>query len=86
MIRQHTYLDRDEIPPEGFTGSVNMSRTHVDHCIESLRLRVMCAVDVTLVPVRLEEDLTLGAVPVLTKHVSRNFDKLVDLFPLIQPS
>ncbi|KAF8854841.1 hypothetical protein BDZ45DRAFT_693080 [Acephala macrosclerotiorum] len=69
MIRQHTYLDHYEIPPEGFTGSANMSRTHVDHCIESLRPRVMCAVDVTLVPFRLEEDLPLGAVPVLTKHL-----------------
>lgn len=80
MIRQHTYLDHYEIPPEGFTGSANMSRTHVDHCIESLRPRVMCAVDVTLVPFRLEEDLPLGAVPVLTKHVSRNLVKMMLIF------
>ncbi|KAF3387656.1 hypothetical protein F1880_001352, partial [Penicillium rolfsii] len=40
MIRQYTYLASYEVPPEGFRKSPEMSRTHVDHCIETLRIHL----------------------------------------------
>lgn len=79
MIRQYTYLDSYEVPPEGFQKSSEMSRTHVDHCIETLRIHLMCAGDVTPVLVRLNDSTPLGAeADFSTHHKCRRFDKLTE--------
>ncbi|KAJ6128951.1 Protein of unknown function DUF3328 [Penicillium samsonianum] len=79
MIRQYTYLDSYEVPPEGFQKSPEMSRTHVDHCIETLRIHLMCAGDVTPVLVRLDDSKPLGAeADFSTHHKCRRFDKLTE--------
>jgi len=79
MIRQYTYLSYYDVLPEGFRKGDEMSRTHVDHCIETLRIQLMCTGDVTLVPVRLDEDAPLGAQAVFsTRHKCRNYHKLVE--------
>ncbi|KAJ6149819.1 Protein of unknown function DUF3328 [Penicillium samsonianum] len=79
LIRQYTYLDSYEVPPEGFQRSPEMSRIHVDHCIETLRIHLMCAGDVTPVLVRLDESKPLGAeADFSTHHKCRRFNKLTE--------
>lgn len=83
MIRQYTYLDTYENKPEGFRISAEMSRTHVDHCIETLRIALMCTGDVTPVLIRLDESKPLGAdADFQTHHKCRRFDKLTDWMKL----
>ncbi|EKV12732.1 hypothetical protein PDIG_41680 [Penicillium digitatum PHI26] len=79
MIRQYTYLDSYEVLPEGFQTSQEISRIHVDHCIETLRLHLICAGDVTPVLLRLNESKPLGAeADFSTHHKCRRFDKLTE--------
>jgi len=78
-IRQYTYLDSYETPPEHFRGSPEMLRTHVDHCIESLRLATMCQGDVTPLFIRHDPSNPLGDVADFSNyHKCRRFDKLLD--------
>jgi hypothetical protein len=53
-----------------------LGRTHVDHCIETLRLSLMCYGDVT--PVMLQYNRATGArqTDFNTHHKCRNFDKI----------
>ncbi|OCL00371.1 uncharacterized protein K441DRAFT_651284 [Cenococcum geophilum 1.58] len=78
-IRQYTYLDSYETPPEHFRGTPQMARTHVDHCIESLRIAIMCHGDVTPLLIRHDPSNPLGDVADFSNHHKcRRFDKLVD--------
>lgn len=47
LIRQFTWLDRYIVRPSDLRGSLVENRMHVDHCIETLRLALMCNADVT---------------------------------------
>ncbi|MCJ1475783.1 hypothetical protein MMC13_004447 [Lambiella insularis] len=79
MIRQYTWLDAYATPPPGLDRSPEMSRTHVDHCIETIRRALMCVGDVTPVLVKLDPKAPLGAqAEFSTFHKCRKFDKLVD--------
>ncbi|EFY91586.1 hypothetical protein MAC_02471 [Metarhizium acridum CQMa 102] len=54
-------------------------RTHVDHCIEALRLSLMCAGDITPVLFLHDEASPLGVrADFNVHHKCRTFDKLVD--------
>lgn len=83
MIRQYTYLDSYEVKPEGFTHSAEMSRVHVDHCIETLRIALMCVGDVTPVLIKLDKSKPLGAeADFSSHHKCRRFDRLTDWMKL----
>ena len=54
---------------------------HVDHCINSLRLKIMCVADVTPLLHVIDESRPLGAVPDFnTQHKCRNFHDIRDWF------
>ncbi len=82
MIRQYTYLDSYEVPPDVFRHSAELSRTHVDHCIETLRIALMCAGDVTPVLLRVDESKPLDQADFSTHHKCRRFDRLTDWMKL----
>jgi hypothetical protein len=55
------------------------NRMHIDHCIETLRLTLMCHGDIT--PLLIREDLkapTGQSLDFNTHHKCRNFDKISD--------
>ena len=47
VIRKFTWLEHYEGIPIGFTNDPEDVRTHVDHCLETLRLTLMCNADLT---------------------------------------
>lgn len=50
---------------------------HVDHCIDALRIRLMCHADVTPFLHVLEPEAELGATPDFnTQHKCKKFDKI----------
>ncbi|CAJ2504757.1 Uu.00g121510.m01.CDS01 [Anthostomella pinea] len=54
-------------------------RMHVDHCIETLRLQLMCNADVTPLLILLDDSSEHGtAADFNTHHKCRNWDKLLD--------
>jgi hypothetical protein len=62
----------------GFEDPVT-TRTHVDHCIESLRLSFMCYGDITPVLVELDNTTRGGRkADFNVHHKCRNFEKIVN--------
>lgn len=61
--------------PDGLSMSPLKNRMHVDHCIESLRIALMCWGDVTPLLIRLGGPAGAKA-DFNTHHRCRNFDKL----------
>ncbi|MCJ1402924.1 hypothetical protein MMC11_006145 [Xylographa trunciseda] len=88
LIRQYTwreyyeaYPDRVETPSDIVLDTKEGLRTHVDHCIETLRLNLMCHGDVTpYIFVKESDDDILGTADFNAHHKCRRFDKLVDFF------
>ena len=77
-IRIYTYLDSYETPPKHFTGSPQMIRAHIDHCIESLRLSIMCHGDTTPVLIKHDPSDPLNDMADFSNHHKcRRYDKLV---------
>lgn len=55
-----------------------MTRMHVDHCIETLRISLMCTADVTPLLYLYDKERTLGfSADFNTFHKCRDFDKIV---------
>jgi hypothetical protein len=82
MIRQFTWLDWYNRHPE-FPMPINLQdtdlgqRMHVDHCIETLRLTLMCFADTT--PLLLIKDPTEtlgGRADFNTHHKCRKFENI----------
>ncbi|TDZ21041.1 Cyclochlorotine biosynthesis protein O [Colletotrichum orbiculare MAFF 240422] len=77
-LRKWTYIEwyQDELPPE-FDGPEYLQRLHIDHCIEMLRLSLMCTADVTPVLAWKDPEAPLGKrADFSTFHRCRNFDKI----------
>ncbi|KAK7184349.1 hypothetical protein PSPO01_09726 [Paraphaeosphaeria sporulosa] len=53
MIRQYTWLNEFNASFFGLEDGPKLNRMHVDHCIETLRLALMCRADTTPLLVRL---------------------------------
>lgn len=54
-------------------------RMHVDHCIEALRLSLMCYADITPLLIKKSSRLKVGRMADFNvHHKCRNFDKIVD--------
>ncbi|KAK2779161.1 hypothetical protein CKAH01_11420 [Colletotrichum kahawae] len=80
LVRQFTYRDSYNYSMEvPFGDTAAMLRLHVDHCIETIRLNLMCAGDVTPFLVTLDPQNKLGESPDFeTLHRCRKFDKLAE--------
>ncbi|KAH8879266.1 hypothetical protein GQ53DRAFT_855067 [Thozetella sp. PMI_491] len=81
LIRMYTWLQagKYETPPGGLTSTPVGNRMHVDHCIETLRITLMCHGDVTPILVLSDPTAPLGArADFNTHHKCRNFDKISD--------
>ncbi|TDZ21043.1 Cyclochlorotine biosynthesis protein O [Colletotrichum orbiculare MAFF 240422] len=80
LVRQFTYRDSYNYSMEvPFGDTAAMLRLHVDHCIETIRLNLMCAGDVTPFLVTLDPQNKLGESPDFeTLHRCRRFDKLAE--------
>ncbi|KAL2277824.1 hypothetical protein FJTKL_15115 [Diaporthe vaccinii] len=78
FIRQYTYKDEyDYSTLPSFDGSPRLVREHVDHCINSLRIYLQCASDVTPYLMRRDTQKPLGIDPDFnTQHKCRNFDAI----------
>ncbi|PCG89627.1 Protein of unknown function DUF3328 [Penicillium occitanis (nom. inval.)] len=80
LIRQYTYRDEwDYSALPSFDGSPQLVRHHVDHCIETLRINLMCTADVTPYLIEINPARRLGEDPNFnTLHKCRKWDKLVE--------
>lgn len=78
MVRQYTWLQAgqyDNPPGELTLGDVG-NRMHVDHCIETLRLALMCSADITPLFI-LDVDSEAGSrADFNAHHRCRNFSKV----------
>lgn len=79
MIRQYTYISSYSSPPPGFNVSPEIVRTHIDHCIETLRRSLMCTGDATPMPIQADPDAPTGAsAKFSTHHKCRRWAKLTE--------
>jgi hypothetical protein len=94
IIRQYTWLQSgnykpetvndtqyEDIPeiPEGFRTSAVANRLQADHCIETLRLAIMCHGDVTPVLIHTDRNAPLGErADFSSHHKCRDFEKIRD--------
>ncbi|KAK1973380.1 hypothetical protein LZ30DRAFT_611001 [Colletotrichum cereale] len=79
-LRKWTYIEwyQDQLPPE-LDGPEYLQRMHLDHCIEILRMSLMCTADVTPVLAWMDPEAPLGKrADFSTFHRCRNFDKIKD--------
>ncbi|PKS05391.1 hypothetical protein jhhlp_008766 [Lomentospora prolificans] len=82
IVRQYTWFllgeYKDIDPPALFQLGDDESQEHIDHCIESIRLSLMCSADVT--PILLVNDPSVGFHQKQnefgTHHKCRNFDEI----------
>lgn len=69
----------EDIPviPNDFRTSATANQLHADHCIETMRLALMCHGDVTPVLIHVEPDAPLGErADFSSHHKCRDFEKL----------
>ncbi|KAF7589386.1 hypothetical protein BBP40_004329 [Aspergillus hancockii] len=74
-IHQKEYEEEFGHPPEQFDRKkAALTATHIDHCLETLRLNVMCTADVTPVMIVVDDTAPLGRyVDFDIMHKCRNF-------------
>lgn len=80
LIRQYIYRDQwDYSHVPSFGGGPRTRRHHVDHCIETTRMNLMCLGDVTPYLVESDPAMLNGVVPKFNGlHKCRNYGKLID--------
>lgn len=65
------------MPPGDLLSTPVGNRMHVDHCIETVRIALMCFADITPVLVREDPVSPLGSrADFNTHHKCRNFEKI----------
>lgn len=78
LVRQYTYRDQynyDHLP--AFDQSPHMLLDHVEHCIEMMRIDLMCYSDETPYLIKFD-DVGDEVVETNSFHRCRNFEKLID--------
>ncbi|KAL8660536.1 MAG: hypothetical protein Q9202_006459 [Teloschistes flavicans] len=78
LIREYTYKDYYESRSPSFTDPPEMVRTHVDHCIEILRQKLMCDADVGVITYNWVAIRGLPWPNFNVVHQCRNFDGVVE--------
>ncbi|KAK4455388.1 hypothetical protein QBC34DRAFT_374227 [Podospora aff. communis PSN243] len=78
FIRQYTYRDQYDYSKQlAFDGTPEQVREHVDHCINSLRIHLQCASDVTPYLIKRDPRRPLGIDPDFnTQHKCRDFERI----------
>ncbi|OAA44134.1 hypothetical protein NOR_03862 [Metarhizium rileyi] len=59
-------------------GMEKVDRAHIDHCIEMLRIAIMCAGDVTPITLYIPEWQDDPTPDFSTMHTCRDFNKILD--------
>ncbi|CCF34128.1 hypothetical protein CH063_01083 [Colletotrichum higginsianum] len=79
MVRVYTWwqVGKYDKPPVGLSNDPLKNRIHVDHCLEALRISLMCFADVTPLMVRLGGPAGARA-DFNTHHKCRDFNKISD--------
>lgn len=78
-VRQFTWLDYYENPPNDLNHGAVANRMHVDHCIETLRLALMCNADVTPYLIRSKPEIYAKAESDFSAHHKcKHFDLLTN--------
>ena len=88
LIRQYTWREYYDAHPERVAKPTDLARDpsergrreHVDHCIEALRLGLMCNADVTPYVFEQEEEEDPGRADFSAHHKCRRFDGIVAAF------
>ncbi|GAM38565.1 hypothetical protein TCE0_033f09385 [Talaromyces pinophilus] len=78
LVRQYTYRDQYVYSSQpAFDKSPEKLLSHIEHCIEMLRIDLMCFADDTPYLIKVEES-GHESVEATTKHRCRNFEALID--------
>jgi len=78
-IRQYTWLDYYETVPVYLSHGPVLNRMHVDHCIKTIRLALMCNADLTPYLIRSRPDKLAGAESDFSAyHKCKRFDLITD--------
>lgn len=78
VLRQVTYRDwYEDISGEFGKGAEDL-KMHTDHCLEILRLNIMCTADIGVFTLYMIDDDPLPWPELNSHHVCRNFDAIID--------
>ncbi|KAK1982133.1 hypothetical protein LZ30DRAFT_656227 [Colletotrichum cereale] len=77
MVRMYTWylVGKYPKPPSGLSDNPLKNRIHIDHCLEALRISIMCFADVTPLLIRLGGPAGARA-DFNTHHKCRDFKKI----------
>lgn len=80
LVRKYTYReDWDYTHELEWADGPETLRSHVDHCLETLRISLMCTADVTPILITMDPVSPLGGYPDFeTIHRCRNIDNLLE--------
>ncbi|KAI1331846.1 hypothetical protein F5Y16DRAFT_422257 [Xylariaceae sp. FL0255] len=78
LTDDHQNFIRKSLYPEYYSEMTSWStwRPHLEHCIDAVRLSLMCASDMTLIPVKWSENRNWTMPIFETVHTCRDFDTL----------
>ncbi|KAI5855374.1 hypothetical protein BZA05DRAFT_334278, partial [Tricharina praecox] len=78
LVRKYTYADYYKDIDIAWRDPPDMLRTHVDHCIDVLRQKIMCDADVSVITYSWVEGREHVLPDFSNTHRCRNFDKVRD--------
>lgn len=80
MVRKYTYReDWDYTGEQEWADGPEKLRSHVDHCLETLRMALMCTADLTPILISMDPASPLGGYPDFeTVHRCRNIDSILE--------
>jgi len=78
MLRKYTYNEYYKDKDEAFTVRPDIFRTHLDHCVELIRQKLMCNSDVGVITNEWVDGWDLPYPDFNTVHKCRNYEKVLD--------
>ncbi|OQV05018.1 hypothetical protein CLAIMM_09822 isoform 2 [Cladophialophora immunda] len=78
MLRRYTHWDYYASTYPSFLDSADTLRSHLDHCIDVLRINLMCTSDVSVMTHHWIAEKTWPDPDFETRHKCRKFDAIVD--------
>ncbi|KAG1748178.1 hypothetical protein EDB19DRAFT_1630475, partial [Suillus lakei] len=78
LLRKASWFEYYESIERAFQSPPEVVRLHIDHCIEMMRMNVMCNADVTMITWDWVKGHTVPYPNFNTRHRCRNFDKILD--------
>ncbi|KAJ7104123.1 hypothetical protein B0H15DRAFT_763792, partial [Mycena belliarum] len=77
LLRKYTYHEHYEKFDHSFKERPATFRAHVDHCIEMIRMNLMCAADTGLITYHWVQNWTMPYPDFNTLHQCRDFDAIL---------